>query len=150
MGRSWPSFYHEECNDIDFASLDDDGKYNASGIQEFLDRKKDYVKRCWACTDCDYQFNIEQADGNVRSFHFLECKSILAFFLLFKGYFISVTNLFIDEYIYISILDSGTRQLAEDLDRFRVLIEAPSLTLYGLSYGTTVMSKILMTIPSQY
>jgi hypothetical protein len=39
--------------------------------------------------------------------------------------------------------DSGTRQLAEDLDRFRVLIEAPALSIYGISYGTTVMGKIL-------
>jgi hypothetical protein len=42
------------------------------------------------------------------------------------------------------ISDSGTRQLAEDLERFRLLIEAPALSLYGISYGTTVMGKILL------
>jgi hypothetical protein len=48
------------------------------------------------------------------------------------------------------ILDSGTRQLAEDLERFRMLIEAPALSLYGISYGTTVMSKILKQITVEY
>jgi hypothetical protein len=40
------------------------------------------------------------------------------------------------------ISDSGTRQLAEDLNRFRELIEAPAISLYGGSYGTTGMGKI--------
>jgi len=85
MGRSWPSFYHEECNLIDPAESDDDGKYNATGIQDFLDRQKDYVESCWACTDCDYQFNIEQDDGDSRSFHFLECKSIISLLYFFQS-----------------------------------------------------------------
>jgi hypothetical protein len=48
------------------------------------------------------------------------------------------------------ISDSGTRQLAEDLDQFRVLIDAPALSLYGVSYGTTVMGKILKKITLEY
>jgi hypothetical protein len=48
------------------------------------------------------------------------------------------------------ISDSGTRELAEDLERFRALIEAPALSLYGISYGTTVMGKILKQITVEY
>jgi hypothetical protein len=85
MGRSWPSFYHEECDRVEFVEPDDDGKYNATGLQDYLDRQKDYVERCWGCNDCDYQFNnIEQPDGDVRSFHFLECKSIITFFYFLR------------------------------------------------------------------
>jgi hypothetical protein len=86
MGRSWPSFYREECDPNSLASSSgDDGKYNAIDIQDFLDRQKDSVERCWGCTDCDYQFNIEQADGDSRSFHFLECKSIISLFYFFQS-----------------------------------------------------------------
>jgi hypothetical protein len=85
MGRSWPSFYHEKCDSIDIEQPDDDGKYSGADIQEYLDGRKDDVERCWGCTDCDYQFNdFEQPDGeDPRSFHFLECKSIIVFFCIY-------------------------------------------------------------------
>jgi hypothetical protein len=88
MGRSWPSFYHEECDPIGFPDPDDeDGKYNEAILQDYLNDQKDNVESCWACTNCDYQFNIEQPDGDMRSFHFLECKLIKSFIYLKKRYF---------------------------------------------------------------
>jgi hypothetical protein len=87
MGRSWPSFYHEECNSIDFPDSNDDGKYNATILQDYLNDQKDIVESCWACTNCDYQFNIKQPDGDMRSFHFLECKLIISSFYSNKIYF---------------------------------------------------------------
>ena len=44
-------------------------------------------------------------------------------------------------------LDSGTRQLVEDMGRFMVLIEATKLSLYGISYGTTVMGTFANMFP---
>lgn len=79
MGRSHPSFYHEEC----VASRDgldpgEDGKINATGLQIYLDGLKEYVASCWGCSDCGFQYdNVDQPDGTVRSFHFLECKSMV-------------------------------------------------------------------------
>lgn len=43
---------------------------------------------------------------------------------------------------------SGTRQLAEDLYRFMILIEAEKLSLYGISYGTNVMGTFATVFPS--
>ena len=86
MGRSQPSFYHEECvtsRDALF-EYDDDGKVTAAGLQIYLDGLKEYVSSCWGCTDCDFHFdNIDQPDGSVRTFHFLECKLIAARHSLF-------------------------------------------------------------------
>jgi pimeloyl-ACP methyl ester carboxylesterase len=42
---------------------------------------------------------------------------------------------------------SGTRQLAEDMDRFRKAIKADKVSLYGVSYGTTVMSTYATIFP---
>jgi pimeloyl-ACP methyl ester carboxylesterase len=42
---------------------------------------------------------------------------------------------------------SGTRQLAEDVDRFRKAIKAEKISLYGGSYGTTVMSTYATIFP---
>ena len=80
MGRSEPSFYHEECvtsRDALF-EYDDDGKVTAAGLQIYLDGLKEYVASCWGCGDCGFQYdNVVQPDGTVRSFHFLECKSMV-------------------------------------------------------------------------
>ena len=44
---------------------------------------------------------------------------------------------------------SGTRQLAEDLFRFSDLIDSKKLSLYGVSYGTTVMGTFATIFPSR-
>ena len=78
MGRSFPSFYHDECKQQDADLVLNDGdEYNATLLQSFLDDQKDIQASCWGCTDCDYNFNnVKQPDGGTRSFHFLECKSV--------------------------------------------------------------------------
>ena len=43
---------------------------------------------------------------------------------------------------------SGTRELAEDMDRFRRLIGADRLSLYGVSYGTQVMATYATMFPN--
>ena len=43
---------------------------------------------------------------------------------------------------------SGTRELAEDMDRFRRLIGADRLSLYGISYGTQVMATYATMFPN--
>ena len=46
-------------------------------------------------------------------------------------------------------LDSGTRQLVEDMGRFSELIDATAkLSLYGISYGTTVMGTFATMLPT--
>lgn len=81
MGRSEPSFYHEECVSSrarDGLETDEDGKLYAANLQIYLDGLKEYVASCWGCSDCDFQYdNVDQPDGTVRSFHFLECKSMV-------------------------------------------------------------------------
>lgn len=42
---------------------------------------------------------------------------------------------------------SGTRQLAEDLERFRVLFGSQKLSIYGISYGTVVMGTYATVFP---
>jgi pimeloyl-ACP methyl ester carboxylesterase len=43
---------------------------------------------------------------------------------------------------------SGTRELAEDMERFRRLIGADRLSLYGISYGTHVMATYATMFPN--
>lgn len=43
---------------------------------------------------------------------------------------------------------SGSRQLAEDMERMRILLNAPTLHLYGISYGTTVMATYATIAPA--
>ena len=43
---------------------------------------------------------------------------------------------------------SGTKELVEDMDRFRRLIGADRLSLYGISYGTHVMATYATLFPN--
>lgn len=112
LGRSWPSFMHDECT----FGRDDDGDFidppknpsDSALIKTFLQMYKERVFSCWACDACDFQLNATQKDGSVKTYHFLEY--------------------------------AGTKELAEDLYRFREAIKAEKLSLYGVSYGTQVMS----------
>lgn len=42
---------------------------------------------------------------------------------------------------------SGTRQLAEDIERVRLLFGDQKLSVYGISYGTAVMGTYVTTFP---
>jgi pimeloyl-ACP methyl ester carboxylesterase len=112
MGRSTPSFAHEECA---YAGVNGAGvnapfemdPANATSIRLSLDKTKDRVFSCWTCDKCGFNLNATQKDGTVKQFHFLQY--------------------------------SGTHQLAQDIERFRIAINVPKLSVYGISYGTTVM-----------
>jgi hypothetical protein len=74
MGRSEPSFVHEECA----SGFDLPGNgltYTEDEIQLFLDNKKEVVESCWSCKDCGFHFNATKADNTVLSLNFLECTS---------------------------------------------------------------------------
>ena len=43
--------------------------------------------------------------------------------------------------------DSGTKQLVEDLIRFMRLIGSEKLSMYGISYGTVVLSTFSTLFP---
>ena len=53
------------------------------------------------------------------------------------------------ETIQLLIVDSGTRQLVEDFSRFLDLIGSEKVNLYGISYGTTVMSTFATLFPKR-
>ena len=72
MGRSEPSFVHEEC---EYADGLIEFEWTESGIQDVLDLQKEVVRNCWSCEDCGFIFEMEQEDGQTRTFHFLECMS---------------------------------------------------------------------------
>ena len=73
MGRSDPSFVHEECADNAFKSPENGVTYTEDEIQQFLDKKKKIVESCWSCQDCGFFFEATKADNTVLSLHFLEC-----------------------------------------------------------------------------
>lgn len=99
MGRSVPTLYEQTCDEdwvmeqiggtrrrllrtwmkgrqdgLDGRQDEDssDGKLTSSDIQEYLDDQKEYVKSCWTTPNFNFE-NIEQPNGSMRSFHFLEC-----------------------------------------------------------------------------
>ncbi|CAB9527917.1 Secreted [Seminavis robusta] len=131
MGRSWPSFIHEECSLNTFERAEngtiigtvkppefdafEGAEFTEENIKAALPPYRRTVRDCWTCTRCDFQLNATQADGNVTNFHFLEY--------------------------------SGTKQLAEDIFRIRLLLNAPLMHMYGVSYGTGVFSTYATVFP---
>ena len=138
MGRSEPSFAHEECSLIRFIRDEARGSIIEKDLREedlalldavanepdlddedalklSLQKYKARVLECWSVGD--FVLNATQPDGTtVRHFHFLEY--------------------------------SGTRQLAADIWTMRWLLNAPKMHLYGISYGTTVFSTYATIFPS--
>lgn len=154
MGRSWPTFMHEECT----FGTDQDGNLiipinnpsNETSIREYLGFKKQQVQTCWTCKDCDFNFNaVRKSDGAIIPVHFLECKSKCIIFHIFVCRLGLALESFANTCSYTSYLDkdAGTRQLAEDLVRFMQAIDAPKLSLYGGSYGTRVMGTFATLFP---
>lgn len=134
MGRSWPSFAHEECSENEFIRAEngtiidvipppeqqDENITIDYADEDFLKSTmlppiKRRVEACFTCTTCDFQLEATQPNGNVTKFHFLQY--------------------------------SGTRQLAEDIFRMRLLLNAPTMHVYGVSYGTSVFSTYATIFP---
>ena len=85
MGRSWPSFAHEECSVYSFEEINGTlsqidppefsvgfGMSNVDDVKLLLEPFKRRVFNCWACEDCDFFLNATQSDGSIKTFHFLE------------------------------------------------------------------------------
>ena len=133
MGRSQPTFAHEECSLNRFirdesGSIieitnreEDDAWLSATGLEDEeliklqLQTYKTRVLECWSVDE--FQMNATQPDGSVRDFHFLDY--------------------------------SGTRHLAQDIWYMRWLMNAPKMHLYGISYGTTVFSTFATLFPNE-
>lgn len=86
-----PTFYHQSCDfdkmlDSEMESLDaaiamgilnvtsflDGNKYTEEYIRVYLDVRKQFVQSCWTTPEFNLG-TIEQPDGSMRQFHFLEC-----------------------------------------------------------------------------
>jgi hypothetical protein len=136
MGRSWPSFVHEDCSgallqryengtiiDIQLPpELEGDSQFliNSTGLDEeyvkaFLRHRKYRVETCWKCTTCDFVLEAEQPDGNVTQFHFLQY--------------------------------SGTRQLAEDSKWRRLSHSKSKLSPVAYDADTLPMNNITQSYP---
>jgi len=90
MGRSWPSFGHEECllgkylraeNGTIFDYEHNDGVLEAydtldltsvESIKAWLEPQKSKTLNCWTCDDCDFKLEAVQEDGSTNTYHFLE------------------------------------------------------------------------------
>uniref|UniRef100_A0A7S2A9B8 AB hydrolase-1 domain-containing protein n=1 Tax=Trieres chinensis TaxID=1514140 RepID=A0A7S2A9B8_TRICV len=127
MGRSWPSFAHEECTygvvrNQDGILVRDPAKYidawtadptDEDSIREYLLNQKLRLASCWTCESCDFMLNA--VDGSNKTYHFLDY--------------------------------SGTQQAVEDMERFRYAIGAEKLSVYGISYGTQIMASYATAFP---
>ena len=132
MGRSSPSFAHDECSleevvrgeDGTLEGLEDPSEFadvtgdlgDAENIKQLLTAYRRRVKDCFECESCGYSLSAKQQDGTERKFNFLQY--------------------------------SGTRQLAEDIERMRMILDAPTMHVHGISYGTTVFSTYATIFPS--
>jgi len=132
MGRSYPTFAHEECSNYRFTRNETDGSiaglayreedyalFNTTGLDDEdiiklqLQKYKSRVFESWSVDE--FQMSATQVDGTVRDFHFLDY--------------------------------SGTRHLAQDIWLMQLLSNAPKMHLYGISYGTSVFSTFATIFP---
>lgn len=80
MGRSEPSLIQDECT----FGKKEDGNYTSpfnklnpsdpDSIETYLEAVKGRVSSCFTCKDCGFNLKQKQEDGEIREFHFLECK----------------------------------------------------------------------------
>jgi len=90
MGRSYPSFAHDECflgdvvrNEtgalVSATSADSTlDQTNSSSIRSYLQVVKRRSFECWGCTTCGFEFkDIAQPDGTNKTFHFLKYSGTL-------------------------------------------------------------------------
>jgi len=133
MGRSWPSFAHEACTEMvavrdansDIIDMKPPPELGSLGpntsMNEYIPQSLEARKRTvLECWTCaNCDFHLNATQEDGTVHHY--------HFLEF----------------------SGTRQLAEDIERLRVLINAPLLHLYGFSYGTTVFATYATMFPNK-
>ncbi|CAB9525991.1 Secreted [Seminavis robusta] len=130
MGRSWPSFVQEECS-LNSFERDENGTIvrtvtppilEADAVEFTEENIKAVLPLIQQKTrDC---WTCSQCDFQLNATQA-------------SG---NVTNFHFLEY-------SGTRQLAEDIFRMRLLLNAPLMHMYGISYGTGVFSTYATIFP---
>lgn len=126
MGRSTPTFVVPECNP-DFIRVGDSIEPNPNAVLNF---GVDYTN----------QSQI-QAMANSTKQNAVDCWNYEPFLLETTKEDGSVAKYHFLEY-------SGTRQLAEDIERVRIIFGGQKLSIYGISYGTKVMGTYATIFPS--
>lgn len=122
MGRSQPTFAHPECDIYDYVE-NDDGTLTVGGVREFPEG-----------------LIYEPANETNIKRHLASSKRVNQ-----ECWRCSDCGFQLGEFHFLDY--SGTRHLAEDMYRMRVILNAPSLHLLGVSYGTTVMSTYATLFP---
>jgi pimeloyl-ACP methyl ester carboxylesterase len=139
MGRSWPSFAHDECTfgvtrrsdgvhlqeeealSLSGLFIDSVNVQNSTEVQQYLEQAKDRVFRCWSCDTCDFHFQSTYSSSSITAeaeqYHFLDY--------------------------------SGTQEVVQDLELFRRAFDIPKLSLLGVSYGTQVFSVYASMFPAR-
>ena len=127
--------------------------YNIIGIDQ---RGMGRSSPTFAIKECTYTPYIEEA-GSAGSFDFDDEESIRAYARLAKARTLGCWNhssfkIPLDEdddasKTFHFLEYSGTRQLAEDFERVRILFGDQKLSVYGISYGTTVMGTYTTIFP---
>ncbi|CAB9527105.1 Secreted [Seminavis robusta] len=132
MGRSWPNFAHEECVEGDVVRAD-------NGTILYVASPPEYENSTFDNNDAD-DIILRLQPTKRRAESCWTCETC-DFFLNATQEDGNVTNFHFLEY-------SGTRQLAEDIYRMRMVLNAPAMHVYGISYGTTVFSIYATIFPS--
>lgn len=135
MGRSWPSFVHPEC--AYGLERNEDGELVETGQKELQFSDDNLVKNL----DVFSEESIQNYTNALKE-RVLACWTCQGcdFHLNATQEDGNVTAFHFLEF-------SGTKQLVEDMNRFRKAIGADKLSLYGISYGTQVMSTFATIFP---
>ena len=165
MGRSFPSFAHEECSLFPNGNVPSEFEQTNYGDEESvrlrLQPYKNRVQTCWTCTTCDYLFeNIEQPldetlddldndggdeslddDGSASNIDEGSTNFIMPEFDKEELNATDTLDFHFLEY-------SGTRQLVEDIERIRILFNSPKMNVLGVSYGTSVFGAYASIFPN--
>ena len=162
MGRSFPSFAHDDCSLLSNGNFPPEFLNTDFGDEESVRRRlfpyKGRVSSCWMCTDCDFVYSgVEQPnneffsddddseeslddDGKVpaetNSNNFLQDS--------FDKEDLNIT----DTLDFHFLQYSGTKQLVEDIERIRILFNAPRMHVLGVSYGTSVFGAYASIFPN--
>jgi len=125
MGRSKPTFIVPEC--------------------AYIVKKDEYGDTIGFESGSDVDFTVEESIRNATEFfkqRVLNCWS-------HEGFNLEAEEEDGTKKWYHFLEFSGTRQLAEDIERFRLLVGNHKLSLYGISYGTKVMGTYASIFPDQ-
>lgn len=135
LGRSYPSFAHEACNIYKSSERSEDGTIDEDSfhIDPFSENGTDYYD------EDSVKLRLEPYKERVLSCW--QCEDC--------GFFFNTTQEDGSTKPFHFLEYSGTRQLAEDIERIRILLNAPVMNVYGISYGTSVFGTYATLFPSK-